>query len=356
MCGGGGGGGSDAVKYQREQEAERQRNIENGKMQLERIFAGLEGDEYRIVNPAATYSQDEYMDAVAEALRGNVVAGQAGGGSTRLESGGVGGYDSGSNPAGGRGGYQRPGRLHSGYVGGYDSGYHQLQQRREREQQQGGASTGPALSSAGAHRLRQLGLSDEQIGSTNVDDYAQHYRALVNRPGSYQRIEGAGTPIWEQQQQAYMDYAQPQLEDQYGDAREKLTYALANQGQLAGSLSGERYADLNQDYDLRRQEVADQARGYANQARSDIASQKQSLLQMLSATADPGATATAARSAVGSLQQTPSFSALGPLFQNATAGLAAGLQGRQAGQMEQQQQGIIYGRDPDKGSGRVLNR
>ncbi len=163
-----------------------------------------------------------------------------------------------------------------------------------------------------------------------------------------------GDPIWEQQQKAYMDYAKPQLEQQFGDAQEQLTYALSRQGQTRGSLSGDRRADLSRDYDLRRQEVADKGRGVANQARSDIASQKQSLMQMLTASADPGATATAARSAVSSLQNTPEFSPLGPLFQNATAGLAQGMQGRQNQQLQEQVQGIQYGRDPDRGSGRVI--
>lgn len=169
-------------------------------------------------------------------------------------------------------------------------------------------------------------------------------------------LEGRGgrAPIWQQQQQAYMDYAKPQLEDQFGDARDQLTFALSRQGQGRGSLAGDRRADLNRDYDLRRQEVADKGRGVANQARGDIANQKQNLLQMLSASADPGATATAARSAVSSLASTPEFSPLGPLFQNATAGLAQGMQGMQNQRMNEQVQGITYGGDPDRGSGRVI--
>lgn len=316
MCGGGGSSGEDPVKYQREQEQERQKRIEQGKSQLERIFAGLEGAEYRAVNPVAQMGRGAYADQVRQALQGNVDSYQDA--------------------------YQvtQP-KLHRNHP---NQAIETVTKYRTRER----------LNSAGQDALRQLGLRGNQIGSTDVGDYLGMYDRIASRPGTYRRFEGVNDPIWQQQQEAYLDYAKPQLEEQYGDAQDQLTFALSRQGQSRGSLAGDRKADLNRDYDLRRQEVADKARGVANQARSDIASQKQSLLQMLSASADPGATATAARSAVSSLQSTPEFSPLGPLFQNATAGLAQGMAGYQNQKMMDQVQGIQYGRDPDRGSGRVI--
>ncbi len=180
----------------------------------------------------------------------------------------------------------------------------------------------------------------------------QEYQKIQNDPRNF--TGPPGVPIWQQQQQAYMDYATPQLDDQFGEARKALTFALANQGQLGGSVTGDRWARLNRDHSLQRQQVADTARGHANRARSDIANQKQSLLQMLNATADAGGTATAARDQVAALAQTPSFTPLGPLFQNATAGLAAGMAGRQQRDMAEKTQGIVYGGDPDRGTGRVI--
>lgn len=161
-------------------------------------------------------------------------------------------------------------------------------------------------------------------------------------------------PIWEQQQQAYMDYATPQLQDQFGDAREGLTYALSRQGQGRGSLSGERFADLSRDYQLQQQEVADRARGYGTQARQNVNDQRMSLMNTLQASADPGEAARQAQSAVQSLSQTPSFGTLGPLFQNVTGGLAAAQQGARNADLRDRVNQIQYGGDPDRATGRVI--
>ena len=335
MCGGGGGGGSnDALEYQKEQDAERARNIENGKMQLERIFAGLEGDEYQIINPAATYSRDQYEDALRQALEGQT---------SRVRTGwdyaGTGNKYTDVKPSDWR--YRR--RIGaSDNSGNQGSWYRPVYENR--------------LSDRGRQSLLDLGLSESQINEANTDydKYASYYKALVNSPGSYQRVEGVNDPIWEQQADAYLEYANPQLDDQYKDAREDMVYALQRQGQAESSLAGDRWADLERDYKLQQQGIAEKARGYANQAQNDIMSQKSSLLQTLHATADPGAVTSAARDAVANLGNTPSFSPLGPLFQNATAGLAAGIQGNQNYQIDQNTNQIVYGSDPDRGSGKVV--
>lgn len=308
MCGGG-GGGNDGVEYQRQQEADRQRRIERGKAQLERIFAPLEGYEYTATNPLLDIEQEDFVSQIWDATRGQ--------------------WELAGNP---------------------------MEEKRP----------AVALTGAATQRLRDMGLTEGQVRSltagfqTNSDLSAIKKRAA----NLYSRMEASiednyektqtGDPIWQQQREAYLDYANPQLEEQYGDARGDLAYALARQGQMSGSLAGDRWADLGKDFTLRKQDVAEQARGYENQAKSDIASQKRAMLGMLTSSADPGAAATAARSAVDSLSSRPSFSPIGPLFQNTTAGLAAGLQGFRNAKQTERVNNIVYGGDPDRGSGRVV--
>ena len=62
--------------------------------------------------------------------------------------------------------------------------------------------------------------------------------------------------------QAYMDYADPQLEDQYGDANKQLTFSLARSGLLDSSARGEKLGDLQKLYDTQKQAVADKALSY----------------------------------------------------------------------------------------------
>lgn len=303
MCGGG-GGGSDAVDYQREQERKRQQQIQQGKAQLDRIFADLEGDTYQQVSPIAGMSEQDFGEAVRQALAGNVVP------------------ISMDNWPGAQNDPAKPERS--------------------------------ILNDAGAQALRELGISSNLIGATDPEAYTKLYGQIYNSPNTWEKVEGTHDPIWEQQQQAYLDFANPQLKEQFGGAREDLAYALMRQGQGSSSLAGERYGDLSRDFQIRQQDVAEQARGYGNQARSNVADQKQSLLTMLNSTADAGAAANAARSQVAALSATPQFSSLGPLFQNTTAGLAAGLQGNQQYQQDQRLNQIMYGGDPDKGAGRVV--
>lgn len=297
MCGG--GGSDDGVKYQRAQERKRQAQIAQGKSTLERLFAPLEGGEYVEDAPYRTMSPD--------ALR------------ARLD--------------------EITGLSRQRARGSHDS-------------------IGDAITAVlQPHtlvrpELEALGFTPDQITSLDAD----HYLGLRDAQTTHgmKLNEGVSDPIWQQQTEAYIDFANPQLDRQFTDAREDLAFALSRQGQSAGSVAGERWADLGEDFSLRKQEVADTARGYGNQAKSDIAKQKQSLLTMLSATADSGSTAEAAKSAVASMRSTPGFQPLGPLFQNTTAGLAAGYGGYQQGQAQKRYNQIVYGGDPDRGSGRVV--
>jgi hypothetical protein len=116
----------------------------------------------------------------------------------------------------------------------------------------------------------------------------------------------------------------------------------------------DRREDLETDRGQRQLEIAQTAQDYGNKARSDLSQQKSSLYQMLNSTANPGATSQAARSALASISSKPAMSPIGMLFQNTTAGLAGAVPAYREGQRTADVNRIIYGRDPDQGSGRVL--
>src|SRR3546814_20442278 len=67
---------------------------------------------------------------------------------------------------------------------------------------------------------------------------------------------------------AYLDYATPQLEDQFAKAKEQLIFALSRGGNLNSSVAGERLADLTKQYDRNRTALADRGLALANDARS----------------------------------------------------------------------------------------
>lgn len=123
------------------------------------------------------------------------------------------------------------------------------------------------------------------------------------------------------QRQNYIDYANPQLEDQYGDAQKELTFALARGGNLDSSTRGDQVSELQKLYDLNKQKVADDARSYATQARSSVEDTRQGLITTLNATADAGGAASQAIARASALSTPPTYNPLTDLFAQFTSGL-----------------------------------
>jgi hypothetical protein len=120
---------------------------------------------------------------------------------------------------------------------------------------------------------------------------------------------------------AYMNYARPQLEDQYGRAQEELTYSLARGGNLNSSVRGEKAADLQQRFNLNQQEIADRALSQSAEARTQVEGARSDLVGMLNATGDAEGAANSATARASALTQPQAFSPLSNLFSDFTSAL-----------------------------------
>lgn len=148
-----------------------------------------------------------------------------------------------------------------------------------------------------------------------------------------QAIEAAFAPFNDEfygaREQDYMGFAMPQFDRQFEKAREDLTFALHRAGLGQSGSRAERFGSLQEQADLRRQEIAGRAKSRANSLRGDIENARGSLVTQNQAIANPGEITSMARarvapfSDIGAYQD--SFEPLGPLFQNVTAGIATGL-------------------------------
>lgn len=125
--------------------------------------------------------------------------------------------------------------------------------------------------------------------------------------------------------QAYIDYATPQLEDQYGQAQKELTFALSRSGNLGSSVRGQKVGDLQKLYDTNKQKVADDALSYETQARNAVEDARSNLITTVNATGDAEGAANAALARSTALSQAPSYSPLTQLFTDFTAGLGTQL-------------------------------
>jgi hypothetical protein len=123
-------------------------------------------------------------------------------------------------------------------------------------------------------------------------------------------------------QNAFNEYAAPQLEDQFGDAKRQLTFALARNGTLDSTIRATKEADLQKEYDNNARAVSDKALAYGNEARGNVESSRADLIKMLNSTGDVQGSVNSALSRANTLSAPDAFSPLGPMFANFTAGLA----------------------------------
>lgn len=135
-------------------------------------------------------------------------------------------------------------------------------------------------------------------------------------------FDGEFTPdFYNQRQQAYLDYANPQLDKQYSDAQKQLTFSLARGGNLDSSARATQESDLQRQYDTQSKSVADQALAYSNQTKNDVEGARGDLVTALNASGDATGAANNAIARADALSTPQAFSPLGQLFANFTAGL-----------------------------------
>jgi len=302
MCGGGGGGGNDALNYQKRQEQLRQTRIRTGMDQLRAIFDGGRAG----ANAASSFDPNTtYYDS-----KGNVV------------------YSPGSLPAAPPA-PTRPGAYFSYAQGGFvDANGNQI-----------GISgystpTGPSAREQAIQALKDKASMGQLFTGT-------------------QEYKGFQPSFYDKQKQAYLDYANPQLQEQMGKARRNLTFALSRAGTLSSSIAARNQADLGKSYARQQRQIASRAQDVANQARSGVSQQRDQLTRTLQATADPSAVTDQIGGIMQTLRSTPNFQPLAPVLQDAGAGIGAYRQGYQYGQMRRNIQD--YFRNPNSSSGSIVN-
>lgn len=141
---------------------------------------------------------------------------------------------------------------------------------------------------------------------------------------------------------AFMNYANPQLADQYKKAQQDLVFALSRTGNLNSSYRAEKEAELQKLYDTNRRSVSDQALGYANTARSSVEDARSGLISTLNATADAEGAAKSAISRAQTLSQPDVYSPLAQLFTTFTNSLGQQAQYEQAGALSNGAYGGAY--------------
>lgn len=122
--------------------------------------------------------------------------------------------------------------------------------------------------------------------------------------------------------QGYIDFAMPDFEKQFTDAREQATYNLARAGTLDSSIRTEAFSDLNEKRQSELQNLYDQANAYETESRSAVENARSDLISQLQVTGDATGAANAALSQAKILGTPPAYSPIQQLFQDAASTLA----------------------------------
>lgn len=122
--------------------------------------------------------------------------------------------------------------------------------------------------------------------------------------------------FFDQTRKAYLDYVNPQLERQAGDARQQLEFGLARSGLTNSSAAGRERANLDLDIGTQRQAIADNAEAAVADQRRNVDTSRSTLVSQLQGDADTQGAANRASSQAATLAIRPSFSPLGELFGN----------------------------------------
>jgi hypothetical protein len=129
--------------------------------------------------------------------------------------------------------------------------------------------------------------------------------------------------FYNQRMQSYMDFAAPQLDKQYEDQMRSLTASLARSGNLNSSLRAERMAQLQEEYDRGRLTLAEQGRGFADQARASTDAARARLMESNASLADPGTIRASAAAEASRLSINPQYANLGTLLSNLSTDVGA---------------------------------
>lgn len=163
------------------------------------------------------------------------------------------------------------------------------------------------------------GGGDGGAAQARADEEARQARIRQGMYALDQGFKGFNEKFYRNRAQQYLNYANPQLAQQYDSAQDNLSFNLARAGLTASSEAARNAGELQRQYNLARGDIQGNALNVANDARRSVEANRSELIGQLQATSDPSATANQAIARANTLAAEQSFSPLGALFQNTTA-------------------------------------
>lgn len=132
-------------------------------------------------------------------------------------------------------------------------------------------------------------------------------------------------PYYAKYSDTYKNNYDPQLADQYGIAKDKLTAALAGRDTLESSVGANSLAQLDKTNENAQTDIANNATSAANTLKGNVDSTKSNLYAMNASAADPLTAASEAQSSAGALVSPQSYPTMTDIFAGSLAPFASGV-------------------------------
>lgn len=171
----------------------------------------------------------------------------------------------------------------------------------------------------------------------------------------FQEVDGIGDDIHERQREAYLDYANPELDRQFDTMGDELVFALSRGGQLQSSVAAQRHGDLERQYSDERDQIAARGDRRVSDSRNQLAQEHSRLSDLAEQGTDVASLANEFGQATDALSQVQDFDPLGEVFADVVGGIGQGAQSFRDGRARQRARNA-YSSDPSDGgnSSRVI--
>lgn len=164
-------------------------------------------------------------------------------------------------------------------------------------------------------------------------NYEQGLAGSGSLYGGKKTSTGFDNNFYNQAQNAYLDFATPQLNQQFNQTNRQLQYKLGNQGLFGGSAASDLQNQLGNELSTQRINLANNALNQTNQLRQNVTGQYNTLVGQLEASANPSATTQQALQTASTFSQPSALPAVGQLFNNYANTYLAGLNQNTYGNM-----------------------
>lgn len=190
----------------------------------------------------------------------------------------------------------------------------------------------PAAGTVGADLLSNLGGGSLFSSLAGIFNPGAEY--ITRKTPIYGQGGGFDDSFYNRKAQAYQDFYMPQLDRQYSDSKDQLTYGLANAGTLRSSIANKQNADLYQQRLEQETGIRERGQAEATKLRQQVAAEKQALISQLMVSADPNLAANQAAASAAMLRAPSNdYDVLGDVFKQAVVGGGNVYSGYQQGNM-----------------------